>query len=581
MKQSGIFLHFFQRTTLLAFLVTVIFSVVGCSNIHEDAYVYEKKEYVYISLNLNASFFGAEVSSSIGTRTILPDTIDLTNTTKYNFYIWGKSQKGSISPRKVVFDSTTLTTGTIELDFPIATYAFVLAVVEGEPSDVSSGSQILENAVLVGYTNADLTYTNTVKFSLLPNEISGYGDVKLSLLLDNSWTDFDVTELNALTDGSYDYSVTADLYDISNGELVYSNTATDIYGLNKSTPVIFSHAHVTSGTYNFTVKFKKIGSSIIYNYSDRIVIYSNQTCDTQVLIPNVVEKVPVAPSDFKAAYCNDSPLYEGTLGDEASYSNYGLLLKWVDNSNNESHFKITLANVAKTTTALSDIPAPEVFTDSDWNTIVGPYAGNSKVVKVYDDTYTRSTEYFAGSPEKNNTKLVLLIPFDGCYIAKIEAVNDAGLSSACYATINEDFTLQIAEDIFNTYNSYAELNGHAFRTTENTSCNVINLYHIVYYLCGGEYSYIKNTTPTKLPIIDYAVYGTQMMIRCPSYRESEASVATPSLIYDNSRWNAWTKNYYGGDLLEGESDTTKEGHPYQKPNDYTGYTSLYLFARYN
>ena len=564
---------------LQAFFLPFFFA---CAFKTEDAYVFNKSEYVYISLDFkNLVLNSSIVNRNTSERTILPDSIDLSDTSKYNYYIWGKSKTESLSPRLVDIDFSTSSLGTIVLDFPATSYTFVLVAIEGSPDDITSGAKLLEDAILIGYTNADLAYTNSIKFYMAPNNLPGYGNVTLSLLLDASWTDNDVIELNSLTDGLLNYDITADLYDINNGALVYSSIESPIYGLNKSTPVIFSHVRVSSGVYNFTIKFKKRGNTIAYNYSDRIIIYSNQNTNSTFFIPNVIEKIPAAPTEFKAAYCTDSPLYEKTLGSEASYSNYGLLLKWKDNSNNESHFKITLADISKTATAIESVPSPETFTDSDWNNIVGPYLGNKKIVHIYDDTYTQSQDYFAGSPEKNNTMLVLLIPFDGCYIAKIEAVNDAGISEACYATINEDFNLQISEDIFNIYNSFAELNGHAFRTSENNTCNVINLYHIVYYLCGGEYFYLKNTETTKLPIVDYVVYGMNKEIRCPCNRKSEATVSSPALILNDSRWNAWTVNCYNGDLFPSVVDITNEGHTYQKPNNYTGYISLYLFARYD
>lgn len=582
MNKSEKLKNLLNRISFLFVNVIFFMTVFACSFRDEDSYVLKKNDYVYISFSLDKTFVRYSYTDlNHASRTILPNTINLADTTKYCFYIWGKSRMESITPRKVDIDTTKPNTGTIELDFPATSYTFVLAITEGEVSDVTNGSKIIEESLFVGYTNADLAYTNNVMFYMAPNSISGYGNVRISLMLDNSWTDDDVTELNSLTEGAFNYDVTADLYDISNGRLVYSTIDSPIYGLNKNTPVVFSHVKVTSGIYNFTIKFKRLGSSITYNYSDRIIIYPNQNIDTQFFIPNVIEKSPSAPSDFKAAYCIDSPLYEKTLGDEALYSNYGLLLTWKDNSNNESNFKITLANIANVSTAIEDIPAPEIFTDSDWNNIVGPYSGNERVVKVYDDTYTKSAEYFAGSPEKNNTMLVLLIPFGGCYIAKIEAVNDAGISKACYATIDESFNLKITEDIFNIYNSYAELKGNAFRTSENSSCNVINLYHIVYYLCGGEYFYLENSQSTKSPIVDYGVYGSDKIIRCPIARKIEATVSNPALICGDSRWNAWTENYYGGDLFSGVIESTIEGHSYQKPSAYSGYTSIYLFARYD
>ena len=578
----------------------------GCGVVSEEAFVFEKTKYVYISLSLNIDKAAGLSASSDGARTILPIAIDLTDTSRYDFYIWGKSNKGSVSPRKVNFSSSSSSTGTIDLDFPISTYTFVLAATEGTPSDTSSGSAILAKSVLVGYTNADLNYSTNIKFYLAPSQVNGYGDINLSLKLDDSWSDTDATELIS------DYYATVGLYDINTGEEAFSSAVQYFYGLNKTSSLPYVRTDVSSGTYNFTVKIFKSASSIVYNYSDRLVVYPNQTINEDVLIPNIVEKVPAAPTNFKAAYCIDYRLYKAATviwNDDGTYTTrsdirlesnediakyningYGLLLSWDDNSNNESYFRVTLANISKTNTPVGEVPAPETFTDLNWTMIVGPYAGNTNVVKVYDDTYTRSDEYLGGSPEKNNSSMILYLPFDGCYIAKIEAVNDAGSSKACYATIDESTTARVVDSYYAL--GYVDYTGLPFRTADNPTCNVINLYHVLYYLCGGEYSYNRNSsTVTKTDTIaEYGVYGMTKTFLCPYSSYSDATEENPALIYKsydpnlyNKRWKRWKVGSYGdgGYNLAGQETTALDGHSYIKPDDYTGYTSLYLFARYD
>ena len=605
MKSANKSFFFCVKIIFLIFYLIIAAFFSACSDIHDDAFVYIKSNYVYVSLALSESTRSGVIvtAQNDNTRTILPVAIDLTDTSKYNFYIWGKSSKGNLSPRKVDFDSKTTSTGTIELNFPAITYTFVLAATEGIPSDITDPSKILEESILVGYTNADLAYTNKIKFYLAPNEISGFGDINLSILLDSSWSDDDVTALSHTTDSSYDYIVSVGLYDINTGELSFSSAAQNVYGLNKITSSIYTRTLVPSGTYNFTVKIKKTGSSKIYNYSDRVILYPNQNINETLKIPNIVEKVPAAPSEFKAAYCMDSRLYENTTGNESEYTSYGLLLSWKDNSNNESNFKITLANISKTSTSIDSIPEAENFTDLDWTLMVNPYAGNTNIVKVYDDAYTKSPEYYAGSPEKNNTAMILYIPFDGCYIAKIEAVNDAGVSKACYATIDEDFFVKVKHE--QAAYGYFQFEGKAFKTSQNPTCNVINLYHIIYNLVGGEYKYEPGkTSPTEGGVVDYGIYGLSKSFLTPISTGSEASSDNPSLIFKdeewkdndgnilpdsprfNARWHRWVVNsYFGINLIEtsigGTTIPVESNYTYQKPNAYTGYTSLYLFARYD
>lgn len=550
----------------------------------EDAYVFKKSEsYVYISLSLSKT--SSIVTTYDSTRTILPVSINLTNSA-YNFYIWGKSKTGSISPRKVDFSSSSSTKGTILLDFPATTYTFVLAAIDGTPSDIADSSKILEEAVLIGYTNADLAYTNKLNFYLSQNTISGYGNVSIAMLLDSTWSSEEISDLG-------NYYFTAGLYDIKTGEEAFSSSYEFFTGLNNTSATVFSRSAVPSGNYNFTVKIYKNSSSSIYNYSDRIVVYPNQKIDSKIYIPNIVERIPDAPSDFKAAWSIDSKLYENTLGNEEDYASYGLLLSWKDNSCSEAYFQVSLIDVTKTATAVADIPDLGTFTDSDWFSITANY---TNYIKVYNDTYTTSNDYFAGSPEKNNTSLILYIPFDGCYIAKIEAVNDAGISAACYATITDDLTIDI-EDSNYSHNT-AVYSGKAFRTNENPNCNVINLHRIVYYLNGGVYSYFadaggNNKVTISDSIIQYCLYGMAKTILSPIALEEVATEDNPALIYKDydtnlygNRWNRWMSgSYYGTNLIDtnigGKTVSVDENYTYQKPNDYTGYKSLYLFARYD
>ena len=335
-----------------------------------------------------------------------------------------------------------------------------------------------------------------------------------------------------------------------------------------------------SGTYNFTVKFSKAGNNAVYPYSDRIIISPHRSVDTTVSIPNVVEKAPDAPTNFRASYCMDERFYsdctELKQNTVDSYSGYGLLLSWEDNASNEAYFRITLANVSKMN-ALSSVP--DTFTDDNWATLLGSYTLNTNVVKVYDKTCTSAGEYIAGSLERNNTSLILYLPFDSCYVAKIEAVNDAGISSACYVKIDEDFS--ITED----YYIGAVYAGKAFSTAENPT-NVINRYKIEYYLNDGIY-YPNDPTKTITKITEYGTYNTNgKAFLCPTALKEKATEINPALISDGNRWRRWVIGYTNGPnliTLTGEDTLPSESadYSYQKPNAYTGYTSLYLFARYD
>ena len=489
MKQASLLTDFLKKIIFLIFTV-FCFLLVSCDTISDDAFVFSKNnEYIYINLDLDNSSRVYVIGDE--SRTITAPAIDLTSSS-YHYYIWGKSSKTSVTPQEVNLTSTSSTSGTIPLDFPISTYYFTLAATEEVPENLSDSSEILKKAVLVAYTGVDLSYTTTVQFYLSTAGLKNYGDMNLSFILDDTWSDDEVADLNS------NYNVTVGLFDTETGDAVSSfPSSANLFGLSKSSLVSLDTYSATAGTYDLKVSMSKNGESTIFTYSDTIIVAPNRVITATVQIPNVIEYAPIAPSEFKASYCLDDRIYYGTITnsddsfvtgdiDEISTNEYALLLSWKDNSNKENNFKVTLAAVSK----MSSMPEiPPVMTDSVWASIVNAYAGNNSVVKVYDEYCEYDETYFAGSLKKNNNSLMLYVPFGVCYIAKIEAVNSAGISSACYATLNTDFDLEVYDE--NYGNNTAVYAGKAFSTTENP-CNVINLYKVVYHLSGGTLEYTKD-----------------------------------------------------------------------------------------
>ncbi|MBQ9207847.1 MAG: hypothetical protein IJ158_14195 [Treponema sp.] len=552
---------------------------------------------MYITLDSSDS----KVLISKSARSITADAIDLSDSSQnYYFYIWGKSTKGTVSPKKVNFESTSSTTGTVELDFPITTYTFTLAVTETEPSELTT-TEILSNAIFISYTQADLTYSTNVKFNLSTNGLTSPGKAYLNFYLDSdTWTDEQVSRLLS------NFKIKVGFFK-ENGSAQTSEWGLE--SLSKTVPVSTSNwfASVASGSYDMKVTFSEQGGEyLVYEYSDKIIILPNRTINADIYLPNVLLNLPVAPSEFKAAYCMDYrfySVYDSTTDtvtkltsnnqiDDYDFNTYGILFSWTDNSNNESGFKITLADLSKITDGTllpSQIIAsvPSVMTDSFWNQYVTPFIGQDDVVKVFTpDNYNSMLDYYAGSVKKNETSLIVLGNFGSCYIAKIEAINPAGLSDACYVTLNEDFNVGVYDT--NYTNNTAVYTGTAF-SSDSKPCNVINRYKIAYYFDDGllSYTYGPNTViSSKNRKIEYHTYGDGEFF-CPAARNTaEGTIDVPALIYSNNYWKKWVLNSIGGaDLITtvggSTTVTVDETYSYQKPNDYTGYTSLYLFARYD
>ncbi|MBQ4378763.1 MAG: hypothetical protein II821_06160 [Treponema sp.] len=572
--------------------------------------VYEKTDavrYVYITLESSKS----SVAVSQAARSICTPGIDFESRTQdYYFYIWGKSTSGNVDPKEVTFAPESGNTGTIELDFPVMSYTFTLAATETEiePSDSStpiSTTDILSKAIAIGYTQADLTYSKNVKFTLSENGLTAPGNAFLNFYLDeDTWTDEQVQRVQD------NFLVTVGFYNLD-GTARTADWGLD--HLNTETPVSTNNwfRSVLPGTYKMVVTFAENGGEYLTcTYSDIIIISPNRTITADVVIPNVLLDLPVVPSDFKAAWCLDYRFYSiydsatdtatsltsNDQIEEYNLNTYGILLSWQDNSNNETGFKVTLADLSK----ISDgtrVPSQIIedvnstaMTDELWKEIVEPFEGNTDVVKVFEpSSYSQHPDYFSGSVEKNETSLIVLGIFGSCYVAKIEAVNPAGLSDACYVTVDESF------------NYDATYTGKAFASATNP-CRVINLYRIKYYLCGGKITYThgpNSIASNETYIVKYRTYGDGEIDCYTAANTAEGTSDNPALILfasdpaDNKRWQKWTYGSIGGtDLIYatkgsslitgGTEETTADpdNFTYQKPGDYTGYTSLYLFASY-
>lgn len=598
MKTKFFAVHFLRKISLL-FLALCSLFLFSCSDIvsgevYENA-MYSAK-YMYISLESSDSSLAVAKSS----RSIIAPAIDLSDSSQnYYFYIWGKSTTGTVPPKKVTFESSSSTTGTVELDFPVTTYSFTLAVTEKEPSELTT-SEILLNAIFIGYTQADLTYSTNVKFNLSTNGLTAVGKAYLNFYLDNdTWTDEQVSRL------LNNFKVKVGFFK-ENGSAQTAEWGLE--SLSKTSPVstINWFASVVPGTYDMKVTFSEQGGeSLVYYYSDKIIISPNRTITADVYLPNVLLDLPAAPTDFKAAYCMDYRFYSVYDSESGSvtkltsneqiadydFNTYGILFSWTDNSNNEAGFKITLADVSKITDGektYSQMVAsvPTTMTDSFWKQYVEPFEGQTDVVKVFaPDTYASSADYFAGSVKKNETSLIVFGAFGSCYIAKIEAVNPAGTSEACYVTLDKDFTVGVYDT--NYTNNTAIYTGSAFSTVEKP-CAVINRYKIVYYFAGGVLSYtygLDTVISSETRRIAYHTYGNGEFF-CPiAQNTGTGTIDTPCLIYGENCWNRWVLGSIGGNNLinsvGGSTVTVDEDYSYQKPDDYTGYTSLYLFARYD
>ena len=126
-------------------------------------------------------------TSDANSRTIVADAykIGSEGDTLY-FYLYGNAQSGQeLTPKIVTVTSSDGIHGKVTLD--IDCYNWELTLVACETDGLSTEAQILADAVLIGYANVDMMFTNEIKFTLSPKGLTKKGTVKLDLSLDGDW----------------------------------------------------------------------------------------------------------------------------------------------------------------------------------------------------------------------------------------------------------------------------------------------------------------------------------------------------------------------------------------------------------
>ena len=661
MKKTKIFF------TLLSGALALLFA--SCSGLNtSDGDVTEG----YTDKNVGAKTITMNVASDddllifpnadAGARTILPAAVNASDNSKVKFYLsyydtlsatpTAEQWAGEVNfvGKKVGNDGTndvlSSTVGTIAKSFEISVYKFTLYCVPASVSPANPGDA-KTNSMFIGYANADLRYADEITFYMSADKATGKGTVKLTLYTSNTQ---DKTTTN-LWKVPKNYVVSAGIYKKTEDTIVYPSTdptavlgtvsGSTVTALTAATAIDAyefggtSGAAVEAGSYNFVVIFRDTqGTSAVdtddkyYYWSDEIVILPMQTTEADVFIPEVINKIPDAPSSFFAAY--DDPVSK-----EADY--YYAYFAWSDNSNTEKSFEIDLAevndnysNIATSgSVAVKNLPTD----DSSWTSTLQDYTATGNVTTY--DWLKYQTSQFNPDPEtysliKNNKVAVFKLPLGSRYIARIRAVNDVGPSPYAYLHIASQFedagTLKYTKDS-STIDGEA---GYGFdvatgkitfkeKDYEHASSGVkedttaeltratalagatgtinpfgygsytVNRFRITYQLDGGEFkgTYTANPTPpdpnyaalTKLPAT--VVYKTQRASAADTVigeellnPDGDTHVGTAYLATDGSEVAATEVNLILEDatatrkfskwLLESTTDITTNRYPVTK-----------------
>lgn len=425
-------------------------------------------------------------------RSIMPDAFTTADTLSY--YLYGKASNGE----EKEWTSVTVENGKFTLDVEPYNWNLTLAVTADAATKITEADDLAAvkgKAVLIGYAAVDLTrHANSASFTLKPDGLTTPGKVKLTTSLEGSWTIPDNIE-----------SVRLGIYNFTKGTVVnYSDDSSTVVTVTKSAGTIAfpstfgdDQKNIAPGTYTFKVEFLNAKDECEAEWSDSLVILPGKTNDKPVAVPNVIGVKPAAATDFTASYV------DGTKDITPGF--YDVKFEWDGTACvNERSFEIDLLEVTGTKTVTA-IP----ISDTEWDTAETD-SGN-KVV-TYKSEVISDPFYVEGSLLANNTSLTMKLPLGKAYVARIRAVNRAGLSDNAYVTVGT-----------------GKGTGTVFEGT------FINLFRIRYNLQGGTYTPATGTAQTT-PIVDYA--SKEIAYRVP---DTSDAATTNTLVKNSLSWTKWKK----------------------------------------
>ncbi len=436
----------------------------------------------------------ASGSESGSERTIISDSYNFDS--GLEFYLYGESDDGAkINPTKVTInaDDTDKTVGKVTISAESANWNFTLAAVQSGAS-VTKKSEMMAEAVLIGYSSVDMTNGDTAKFTLSTDGLTKKSSVAMKIYTDG-W-DF--------TDTAYaDYTVTAGIYKIFGGEDIGSTETT--ITLTNAAPATANYSlsdDVAPGTYLFKVTFTK--DSKTYVWSDYIKILPGKTMEESVGIPNVIGIAPSAPTGFVAAYIDGSE-------DTVATGYYTTELAWTRGSYNEKSYELDILELDSTTALLTS--------DTDWTTA----ETKGTLTSYTQESFAESEFYVSGALTGGNKNVQLKLALGKRYAARIRAVNHVGNSDYAYVTVGD-----------------ATTNGAAFTST------VINRYRITYEAQGGTYT--ENGSATTFKSVVYSSEDTATGYTIPKYDGSDSNKAL--LSRDGYNWTRWDSNTTGTEYTD-------------------------------
>lgn len=537
--------------SILLFSILAAF-ISGCNSGTMGTYTGGDKKPLNITVTSNESIKFKQRSAG---RTIVADPFE---TDEVTFYLWGSAQSGqTLNPRTVSVTSDDGVIGKVVLDIDCFNWSLTLAACYTAPADPTSIDSIMQAAVLIGYGNVDMMFTNNIKFTLTPKGLSKPGNVSLKILLGTGM------EVPA------GYNVHAYIYDMTTGAKITGteSEALDMALADFTYPgAVFNAngADIAPGTYVFQVEFTSSTDLREYVWNDTLIILPGKTVDKTITIPNLLGPGTIAPTDFTVEfnkYINNLGA-ETTEAEESKYPGfYTAHFSWNgEDVKTEKNFAIELIELADDldiSTLGAAINTKAGF-EEVWDT---PANYNAKYSFDYNNDIRADTRFYkGGSLFANNTYVDLYLELGKRYIARIFSENNAGYSTnASYLTI-----VPVEEDAV---------------------LDTINRFRVKYYTQGGTWNIGENhgAEPASA-LLDKINYWSQSdqsyTVLNPKYTtitdgKKFGAPGSPYLYNGPADWIYWIT-----DLTSEEKYDVADSAPFA-PVPYTDFRNLDLYASYS
>lgn len=613
-----------------------VFVFAGCNNYFNNDMYYgnadgsakEGEKTVKISATTEDGLIS--FSNSGSARTILSEHLTYNDLA---FYL-GYKAKGDtdFTWGKIDFteddSDTTGCTGTITKNFQLGAYNFVLyAVASAKETSIgdapTNDGDLKTNGIFVGYAAADLRYNDSVKFYLTSNNLSGTGSVLLNITSD--WV---VPDDYTIKIGIYDYLTGAQKHPSGqdgtltpNGETKKINTTGWTAGA----------AAIAPGNYNIVITAHNNTTGKDYIYSEKLIVLSNRVSKGTIDVPEIIDRAPTQPADLIVGYSKP---------EDSDINYYKVEFAWTDTAYNERQFQLEVMSVDDASSTPTYITTPT--NDTEWNALLSnnDLEKTSTVyvnqIKTYPTPLTtqkmlsESQYAIEGSLNMNNNHIVMYLPLEHRYVARIRASNDNYDTAWTYANLHDadgktagcakDDSITVGSNTFTTKVTTPVYTLGTATDIFPADVTSINQYKITYKLGGGSFKASSNfaaDSPDSQEIPATVVFESQhnengntasanttkVAILTP---DSKAPIADPATAGVNGKKNTYVKTsnlyttyasvtplsdiyveltdvegYYWADWLIDGKSASVYGKTDGTCNPYLGYTNLTLFAKYN